>query len=237
MSNASNQQVLKVLVAQAAVERLPDQPFFLGVGTGSTVDLFIDALAASSKPLVAAVSSSARTSERLRAKGLGVMPVSELESPLALYVDGADEVEPGLALTKGGGGALTQEKIVASAARRFICIVDESKLVDRLGAFPIPLEVIESAIAPIEWAIKARFPEAQIARRADLRTDNGHPILDITGLRIDDPAESEDWFNGLPGVVCCGIFFKHRAHEVLVATAGGVRVMSRNDRNGQNAPS
>lgn len=215
----NDQQALKQAVAKAAVLEVPEGSI-LGVGTGSTVDCFIDALAKQGVALTAAISSSVRSSERLRSHGYRIMGLDELTGPMDLYIDGADEIDPRLCMVKGGGGALTQEKIVASAAKTFICIVDASKQVDVLGRFPLPLEVIESAITPVTWAIRAMGGDPR--RRAGFLTDNGHPILDVHGLKISDPKAMERELNQIPGVVTNGIFAVRPADLALVASAQGV---------------
>jgi ribose 5-phosphate isomerase A len=192
----------------------------LGIGTGSTMDLFIDALAASGRTVAGAVASSARSAARLAGHGIAVLPLSSLKQPLALYIDGADEIEPGMAMIKGGGAALTQEKIVASASRSFLCIVDASKQVARLGQFPLPIEVIAAAVVPVCWALEAMGGRPVL--REGVLTDNGHPILDVHGLAIDDPLAWEDRLNALPGVVTNGIFARQRANTVLVGRPDGI---------------
>ena len=219
MANMSQDQ-MKQAVAQAAVELLPDGPLMLGIGTGSTMDLFIDALAASGRTVAGAVASSARSAARLAGHGIAVLPLSSLKQPLALYIDGADEIEPGMAMIKGGGAALTQEKIVASASRSFLCIVDASKQVARLGQFPLPIEVIAAAVVPVCWALEAMGGRPVL--REGVLTDNGHPILDVHGLAIDDPLAWEDRLNALPGVVTNGIFARQRANTVLVGRPDGI---------------
>ena len=214
-----DQQALKVAVAKAAVKEVSDDSV-LGVGTGSTVDLFIDALAEAGVRIAAAISSSQRSSARLRALGYKVVGLDQLQAPMDLYIDGADEIDPSLCMIKGGGAALTQEKIVASAAKRFICIVDSSKQVQCLGKFPLPIEVIESAITPVSWAIRAMGGDPR--RRAGVLTDNGHPILDVHGLVISDPVAMETALNQIPGVVTNGVFALRRADVALVASASGV---------------
>jgi ribose 5-phosphate isomerase A len=211
---------MKQAVAQAAVELLPDGPLMLGIGTGSTMDLFIDALAASGRTVAGTVASSARSAARLAGHGIAVLPLSSLKQPLALYIDGADEIEPGMAMIKGGGAALTQEKIVASASRSFLCIVDASKQVARLGQFPLPIEVIAAAVVPVCWALEAMGGRPVL--REGVLTDNGHPILDVHGLAIDDPLAWEDRLNALPGVVTNGIFARQRANTVLVGRPDGI---------------
>jgi ribose 5-phosphate isomerase A len=148
------------------------------------------------------------------------MELDDLAGPIDLYIDGADEIDPNLCMIKGGGAALTQEKIVARAAKRFVCIVDSSKQVETLGRFPLPIEVIEKAINPVTWAIQAMGGEPR--RRAGVLTDNGHPILDVFGLAIADPVALERALNQIPGVVTNGIFALRRADLALVATPQGV---------------
>ncbi|MFM1858898.1 MAG: hypothetical protein RL133_398 [Pseudomonadota bacterium] len=211
---------LKALVAAAAVDEVPDG-CVLGVGTGSTVDCFIDALAAAKKPLHAAVASSERTRIRLEGHGYRVIELSEVDKPLALYVDGADEIDASLCMVKGGGAALTREKVVASASQRFICIVDQSKCVATLGRFPLPVEVISMALTPVMWALEALGGAPVL--RAGVLTDNGHPVVDVHGLKLVNPLEWEDRLNAIPGVVTNGIFARQRASLALVASAEGVQ--------------
>ncbi len=215
----SDQQRLKIEVAKAAVAEVPAGAI-LGVGTGSTVDCFIDELAHAKIKLQAAVSSSRRTTERLTALGYTVIGLEALAGPIDLYIDGADEIDPNLCMIKGGGGALTQEKIVASAAHRFICIVDASKRVEVLGRFPLPLEVIAAAILSVTWAVRALGGEPSL--RPGVITDNGHPILDVRGLTIQDPKAMETALNQIPGIVTNGIFALRPADLALVASNRGV---------------
>jgi ribose 5-phosphate isomerase A len=215
----SDQNALKIAVARAAVAEVA-QGMILGVGTGSTVDCFIDALAEAGVSLKGAISSSVRSADRLAALGYPLMELDDLAGPIDLYIDGADEIDPNLCMIKGGGAALTQEKIVASAAKRFVCIVDSSKQVETLGRFPLPIEVIEKAIKPVTWAIQAMGGEPR--RRTGVLTDNGHPILDVFGLAIADPVALERALNQIPGVVTNGIFALRRADLALVATPQGV---------------
>ena len=214
---------LKQAVAKAAVRELTPG-MRLGVGTGSTVDFFIDALGESSIAINLAVSSSVRSEQRLRAHGIQVVSLNAVREPLDLYVDGADEIDGSGFMTKGGGAALTREKIVASASKALLCIVDESKQVKALGRFPIPIEVIEMAIEPVSRALVAMG--GQVRLRQGVLTDNGHPILDVHGLVIDDPRAWEDRLNALPGVVTNGIFARQGAAKALVSTQQGVRSVS-----------
>lgn len=212
-------QALKRQVAQAALACVePGQ--VLGVGTGSTVDCFIDALAASGIAVAACVSSSERSTQRLRAAGLRVVEAGEVER-LSTYIDGADEIDPHGHMIKGGGAALTREKIVADLAERFVCIADASKCVPVLGRFPLPVEVIPMALPQLQRRFARLGGEARL--REGCRTDNGQLILDVHGLRIDDPLAMEREVNQWPGVVCVGIFARHRAQLALIAGAAGVQ--------------
>jgi ribose 5-phosphate isomerase A len=224
-----SQDELKQQAAQAALDIVlpqlqPDS--ILGVGTGSTVDRFIDLLAAHRQSFRAAVSSSERSTRRLQAAGIEVMDLNEVAA-LALYVDGADEIDRQMNMIKGGGGALTREKIVASVADRFVCIVDETKLVERLGRFPLPIEVIPLAREAV--ARELRQLGGRPVLRADFTTDNGNQILDVSGLSIDDPAGFEAMLNNVPGVVCCGLFAIAGANVALVAGQAGVARMELQD--------
>ena len=211
---------LKKTVAEAAflhLEQLFQPNCVLGIGTGSTVNFFIDCLAQSNQAFVSAVSSSAQTTDRLKAYGINVLDINDV-SEVVLYIDGADEVDPSFALIKGGGGALTREKIVAAMAKRFVCIVDESKLVDCLGEFPIPVEVLPLASHPVATQLGRLGGHPKL--RSGL-TDNGNCILDVSGLEIDEPDYWERTINDIPGVVTAGIFSLHRPQELFVATADG----------------
>ena len=218
---AASQAELKRLVGAAALAYV-EPGSIVGVGTGSTVNCFIDALATLPGGVAGAVSSSEASTARLRAIGVRVLEASEVEQ-LAVYIDGADEIDGSGCMIKGGGGALTREKIVADLAARFVCIADGSKLVVRLGRFPLPVEVVPMAAAQIA----RRF--VKLGGRPQLRkgvvTDNGGSILDIHGLSIDDPAALEAEVSQWPGVVCCGIFARNRASICLLGTAEGVRTM------------
>ena len=191
----------------------------LGVGTGSTVNLFIEALAEHPGRVRSAVSSSDASSARLKAAGIEVLDLNDL-TELHLYVDGADEATPARALIKGGGGALTREKIVAAAARRFVCIVDERKIVARLGKFPLPIEVIPMARELVARELTARGGRP-VWRRACV-TDNGNHILDVHDLIIEEPAALERELNQITGVVTVGLFAARPADVLLVGTPGGV---------------
>jgi ribose 5-phosphate isomerase A len=213
------QDELKTLVGRAALDFVvPGR--VVGVGTGSTVDKFIDALGGMRERVAGAVSSSARSTERLRAIGIRVLDANEVES-VPVYIDGADEIDPRGHMIKGGGAALTREKIVADLAERFVCIADASKQVPVLGRFALPVEVIEMARERIVRRFAAIGGRAVL--RAGVTTDNGHPLLDVHGLAIGDPLALEAEINQWPGVVACGIFARHRARVALIGGANGVR--------------
>ena len=216
-----NQDELKALVGRAALQYVvPGE--LVGVGTGSTVNHFIDALAGMKTQIRGAVSSSLNSTERLLAHGIPVLDASEVPR-LPVYVDGADEIDGRGFMIKGGGAALTREKIVADLAERFVCIADESKLVPVLGAFALPVEVIAMAAAQVARRFAALGGTATLRPR--LLTDNGHPILDVRGLHITDPLALETEINQWPGVVTVGIFARHRASLCLLGTAQGVRTL------------
>ena len=217
-----DQEQLKALVGRAALDHVPDGAV-VGVGTGSTVNHFIDALATRRDRIAGAVSSSERSTERLRAHGIPVFD-AEAVARLPVYIDGADEIDGRGCMIKGGGAALTREKIVADLAERFVCIVDESKRVATLGRFPLPVEVIAMAAPQIIRRFAALGGEARL--RPGVVTDNGHPILDVRGLAIEDPLAMETEVNQWPGVVCVGIFARHRASVCLMGTPQGVRTLS-----------
>jgi ribose 5-phosphate isomerase A len=218
------QDELKRLVAEAALAYVPPGAV-IGVGSGSTVNLFIDALARleGDKRIAGAVSSSAASTVRLVARAIPVVDAGDVES-LPVCVDGADEIDGSGCMIKGGGAALTREKIVADLAGRFVCIADGSKLVARLGRFPLPVEVIPMAAAQVTRRFAAIGGRAQ--RREGVVTDNGGLILDVHGLAIDDPVGLETEVNQWPGVVCVGIFARRRATVCLLGTAEGVRTLT-----------
>ena len=213
-----NQDELKRMVGAAALDHIrPDS--IIGVGTGSTVNCFIDSLINSDIRIEAAVSSSEATTKLLKAGGIQVMDLNQTGG-LDVYVDGADEFDPHRRLIKGGGGALTREKIVAAASRKFVCITDQSKEVKVLGAFPLPLEVI-----PLARSLVARKMVAlggQPEWRQDFTTDNGNWILDVHNLDLIDPVAMEKIINNLAGVVTCGLFALRPADLVLIATQRGI---------------
>ena len=220
------QDELKTLVGQAAL-RYVEPGSIVGVGTGSTVNKFIDALASIKAQIVGAVSSSEASTERLRAAGIKVFDATEVDE-LALYIDGADEIDHAGYMIKGGGAALTREKIVAAQSRQFICIADGSKLVKVLGAFPIPVEVIPMAARRIarQFAAIGGVATQRATRGEPLVTDNGQHILDVSGLRIPDPLGFESAVNQWPGVVTVGVFAHQKAKLCLLGTAAGVKVMT-----------
>ncbi len=217
-----NQDELKRAAARAAVGYVSTGQI-VGVGSGSTVNFFIDELAAIRDRVAGAVSSSERSSERLLARGIAVLDLNTVVAagtPLPLYVDGADEINDRLQMIKGGGGALTREKIVAEACERFVCIVDGTKLVDVLGRYPLPVEVIPMARAQV--AARLREIGADPVERAGLITDNGNLILDAAGLTIVDPTALEAEINQWPGVVTVGLFARRGADVALIARAQGI---------------
>ena len=214
-----NQDELKTLVGRAALEYVIEGSI-VGVGTGSTVNCFIDALAGIKDRIAGAVSSSVKSTERLRGHGIRVFEAGAVES-LPVYIDGADEIDHQGFMIKGGGAALTREKIVADLAERFVCIADESKRVATLGRFPLPVEVIDMARERIVRRFAALGGRAVL--RAGVVTDNGHPLLDVHGLSITDPFALEAEINQWPGVVAVGIFARHRARVCLLGTAQGVQ--------------
>ena len=220
------QDELKTQVGQAALAYV--QPgSIIGVGTGSTVNKFIDALGTMKSQINGAVSSSVASTERLQALGIKVFDATEVEE-LAVYIDGADEIDHAGYMIKGGGAALTREKIVAAMARQFVCIADESKLVSTLGTFPLPVEVIPMAAKRIARQFAALGGVASVRMKAGvpLVTDNGQHILDVTGLKITSPLAFEAAINNWPGVVTVGVFAFQKASVCLLATASGIRTMT-----------
>ncbi|MNM86354.1 Ribose-5-phosphate isomerase A [compost metagenome] len=197
----------------------------LGVGTGSTANLFIDAIAAFKERFSGAVSSSEASTRRLQQHGIRVLDLNEVDE-IPVYVDGADESDASGAMIKGGGGALTREKIVASVAKRFVCIADGSKLVGTMGAFPLPVEVIPMARAAVARKLQALGgqPKLRMTKEGGIyTTDNGNVILDVVGLKIDDPRGLEQTVNQVPGVVTVGLFALRGADVLLLGTGDGVQ--------------
>jgi ribose 5-phosphate isomerase A len=219
----AKQDDLKRAAAEAAYEYINEDEY-LGVGTGSTVNHFIDVLAERQPEIPGCVSSSKATTERLRAAGFDVVDLNS-SGELGVYIDGADEANEHLELIKGGGGALTREKIIASASRRFVCMVDGAKQVDLLGRFPLPVEVIEMGRSSVARALVKLGGEPEL--RMGFVTDNGHPILDVYNLEIMNPIEMEDAINALPGVVTVGLFARRPADVLIVGADSGVQTQKR----------
>jgi ribose 5-phosphate isomerase A len=215
----ATQDELKLAVARAAIRHVPEGEI-IGVGTGSTADFFIDELAAMPTRIKGAVASSERSARRLAALGIQLFDLNDVES-LAVYVDGADEIDAGFSMIKGGGGALTREKIVAAVARTFVCIADQTKLVPVLGKFPLPIEVIPMARAQVARELVRLGGSPRL--RADFVTDNGNVIIDVHGLRIDAPAAFEQQLDGIVGVVANGLFARRGADVLLLGTPDEVR--------------
>jgi ribose 5-phosphate isomerase A len=220
------QDELKGLVGQAALQYVTPGEV-IGVGTGSTVNRFIDALAAIKDRIAGAVSSSNASTARLQALGIRVFDANEV-GELAVYIDGADEIDHRGFMIKGGGAALTREKIVAAQSRRFVCIADESKLVEALGRFPVPVEVIPMATQRLvrQFAAIGGSARVRVKDGAPLVTDNGQHILDVSGLQITDPLGFESQVNQWPGVVTVGVFAHQKASVCLLGAADGVRTLT-----------
>jgi ribose 5-phosphate isomerase A len=225
LASVSTQDELKRAVAQAAVGFVKPGEV-IGVGTGSTVDFFIDELGKLEPPVAGAVASSERSAIRLAHHGIRLFDLNDIES-LAIYVDGADEIDSGFSMIKGGGGALTREKIVAAVAETFVCIADKSKKVDVLGKFPLPVEVIPMARAYVTREL-TRFGTPKL--RSDFTTDNGNVIIDVQGLKIHEPRALEESIDRIVGVVSNGLFAARGADVLLLATPDGV-VESRRAKN------
>jgi ribose 5-phosphate isomerase A len=220
------QDEMKALVGQAALQYVvPGE--IVGVGTGSTVNKFIDALASMKDRIRGAVSSSNASTERLRAIGITVFDANDVGT-IPVYVDGADEIDRKGHMIKGGGAALTREKIVAAQSQRFVCIADESKLVDVLGRFPVPVEVIPMATRRIVRQFAGMDGTATVRMKdgAPLVTDNGQHILDVSGLQISNPLRFENEVSQWPGVVTVGVFAHQKAAVCLLGAAGGVRTLA-----------
>ncbi|HEX6793699.1 MAG TPA: ribose-5-phosphate isomerase RpiA [Casimicrobiaceae bacterium] len=221
MSDKAAQDAQKQLVAREALRYVVEDAW-LGVGSGSTANFFIDELAKSRLRIKGAIASSVKTAERLKSHGIDVDELNNV-SDIPVYVDGADEVTPQGAMIKGGGGALTREKIVAAVARRFVCIADGSKRVDALGKFALPIEVIPMARSYVarEVVRMGGYPEW----RMGFTTDNGNVILDVSDLRIDDPVALEDRIDSIAGVVTVGLFARRGADVILLGTPTGVETI------------
>jgi ribose 5-phosphate isomerase A len=224
-ATALTQDELKAQVGRAALAHVVKGEI-VGVGTGSTVNKFIDALATIKGDIRGAVSSSLASTERLHALGIPVFDSNEVEE-LAVYIDGADEIDGRGYMIKGGGAALTREKIVAAQSRRFVCIADSSKRVNTLGAFPLPVEVIPMAAQRVIRQFARLGGMAQVREKdgVALLTDNGQHIIDVTGLRITDPLGFESEVNQWPGVVTVGVFAHQRANVCLLGTPSGVQTL------------
>jgi ribose 5-phosphate isomerase A len=222
---ALSQDELKTLVGQAALQYVvPGE--VVGVGTGSTVNKFIDALASMKDQIKGAVSSSEASTQRLKALGIAVLQADEVPE-LSVYIDGADEIDHHGHMVKGGGAALTREKIVAAQSKRFVCIADESKWVEHLGAFPLPVEVIPMATARVIRQFAAMGGSAKVRQKdgQPLVTDNGQHIVDVTGLNITDPLAFENQVSQWPGVVTVGVFAHQKAQVCLLGTPTGVKTL------------
>ena len=217
-----SQDQQKCAAAKAALDFI-EPGEIIGVGTGSTTNFFIDALASVKGKVDGVIASSQASADRLQAIGLPVLDLNRT-GDLSLYVDGADEANAHLQLIKGGGGALTREKIVASASRRFVCIIDASKLSDHLGSFPLPVEVIPMAQSLVARKLIAMGGQPEL--RIDCITDNGNVILDVRNLDLTDPLATESQINLLPGVVDNGLFAARRADVLLVGRDDGVNQMT-----------
>lgn len=218
-----NQDDLKRSVANAALAYIPEGKI-IGVGTGSTANFFIDRLAGMKHRIAGAVASSEASAARLRGHGIRLFELNDV-SDLPVYIDGADEVDARLCMIKGGGAALTREKIVAAVAQRFICIVDASKRVDVMGRFPLPVEVIPMASAQVMRALTALGGQPKL--RAGVVTDNGNHIIDVSGLAITDPEALEAQINHIVGVVTNGLFAMRPADVLLLGSAEGVTTVVR----------
>ena len=220
------QDELKTLVGQAALQYVTPGTI-VGVGTGSTVNKFIDALASMKGQIKGAVSSSEASTQRLKALGIEVFDANTV-AELGVYIDGADEIDGQGHMVKGGGAALTREKIVAAQSKQFVCIVDDSKLVDALGKFPLPVEVIPMAAQRISTQFAAMGGQATLRMKdgQPLVTDNGQHILDVRGLHITDPLAFESQVNQWPGVVTVGVFAHQKATVCLMGTASGVKTLN-----------
>ena len=221
-----SQDELKTLVGRAALRYVVPGDI-VGVGTGSTVNKFIDVLASIKNEIKGAVSSSVSSTERLLALGIPVFDSNDVDE-LSVYIDGADEIDHQGFMVKGGGAALTREKIVAAQSRKFVCIADESKLVQTLGNFPLPVEVIPMAAHRLMRQFESMGAQARVRMKGNdpLVTDNGQFIIDVTGLKITDPVAFEAQVSQWPGVVTVGVFAFQKANICLLGTASGVKTMT-----------
>lgn len=217
------QDELKAAVAREAIKHVVEDAV-VGVGTGSTANFFIDELAKIKNRISGAVASSDRSAERLKSRGIRLLDLNSVDE-LPVYVDGADEITEHLAMIKGGGGALTREKIVAAVAKKFVCIADESKLVPVLGKFPLPVEVIPMARAYVARQMVKLGGQPQL--REGFTTDNGNVVLDVRGLSILNPVELETSINNITGVVANGLFARRGADVLLLGTKSGVKAFAR----------
>jgi len=217
------QDELKQAVAREAIKHVVEDAV-IGVGTGSTANFFIDELAKMKNRIAGAVASSERSAERLKGRGIRVLDLNSVNE-LPVYIDGADEITEHLAMIKGGGGALTREKIVAAVAKKFVCITDESKLVAVLGKFPLPVEVIPMARAYVARQMVKLGGQPKL--REGFATDNGNIVLDVWGLSILNPVELETAVNNITGVVTNGLFARRGADLLLLGTKTGVRTIAR----------
>ncbi len=217
------QDELKQAVAREAIKHVVEDAV-IGVGTGSTADFFVDELAKMRNRIAGAVASSERSAERLKGRGIRVMDLNSVNE-LPVYIDGADEITEHLAMIKGGGGALTREKIVAAVAKKFVCIADESKLVPVLGKFPLPVEVIPMARAYVARQMVKLGGQPKL--REGFATDNGNIVLDVWGLSVLNPVELETAVNNTAGVVANGLFARRGADVLLLGTKTGVRTIAR----------
>ena len=220
--NKAHQDALKRLAAQKAVELVPEGQI-IGIGTGSTVNCFIEALAQSSKKIKGAVSTSNATTKLLEKYEIPVFALSEVHS-LPIYFDGADEINHSLQMIKGGGGALFQEKLVASSSEIFVCMADQSKYVSRLGKFPLPIEVLPAARSFVARHLLKLGISPEL--RVGFITDNGNSILDCPNFYIDEPLQTEKAINEIVGVIECGIFARRRADKLVLARESGVEILS-----------
>ena len=216
----SKQEQLKQQVALAALDYFDDYDMVVGIGTGSTVNCLIDVLPKVKNKIEACVSSSNETTKRLKDLGFNVKELNQT-GPLSLYIDGADECDAHNRLIKGGGGALTREKIIAAASDKFICIVDESKMVKVLGDFPLPVEVIPMAQSHVGRALAKLGGQPEL--RHGFTTDNGNIIIDVHNLPLLDPLQMEKNINNIAGVVCNGIFAFQKAYATLIAAESGIK--------------